>query len=66
MNTDVLTNSFLRGSKMFSFNTENKSCMQNSRKGQSMFLLVRLLTKLVHEDLEKKVELHIVFISEIN
>lgn len=40
--------------------------MQNSRKGQSMFLLVRLLTKLVHEDLEKKVELHIVFISEIN
>lgn len=45
---------------------KNKSCMQNSRKGQSMFLLVRLLTKLVHEDLEKKVELHIVFISEIN
>lgn len=42
--------------------------MQNSRKGQSMFLLVRLLTKLVHEDLEKKVELHvhIVFINEIN
>lgn len=24
MNTDVLTNSFLRGSKMFSFNTEKK------------------------------------------
>lgn len=31
-----------------------------------MFFLVRLLIKLVYEDLEKKVELYIVFISEIN
>lgn len=35
-------------------------------KERAEYVLVRLLTKLVHEDLEKKVELHIVFISEIN